>query len=382
MNFVRFKGKYVDLSTIDINENIDTYANFFSKAFGKTEEEIRKILTDYKANSFLAILEKNEENLLGLIGFEKQNLLNLRSNITLDLIDVHSDKEKLLQCGKESISLLTDYAYNTLNYKNILAEVPTCSTEELESFSGSYDYIGTRDFSYKTNNNLYDTAFFEMTPNKFNQSDLAHYVGESKILKIKYNLNLKNKMDIIKGDRVDLVIPSKTILYIENNPNWSYILANKTMFELGSSLNDMDDALCMGEAKEVVDLYSMAKSFDYYIVDKNGMPIGYVNRLNIDNNNLKTDIEINIFNKNYRGKGYGRDAYAMYIKELRRIGYVSIGDVVFDFNKSSLNMHDNMELNEYAIRSESYFAYGKYQDMHYYEVPIEYEETDRKTIIK
>ena len=62
MNFVRFKGKYVDLSTIDINENIDTYANFFSKAFGKTEEEIRKILTDYKANSFLAILEKNEEN--------------------------------------------------------------------------------------------------------------------------------------------------------------------------------------------------------------------------------------------------------------------------------------------------------------------------------
>ena len=56
-------------------------------------------------NSFLAILEKNEENLLGLIGFEKQNLLNLRSNITLDLIDVHSDKEKLLQCGKEYIFL-------------------------------------------------------------------------------------------------------------------------------------------------------------------------------------------------------------------------------------------------------------------------------------
>ena len=44
-------------------------------------------------------------------------------------------------------------------------------------------------------------------------------------------------------------------------------------------------------------------------------------------------------------------------------------------------MHDGMKLNKYAIRSESYFAYGKYQDMHCYEVPIAYEKDDVKTIL-
>ena len=79
-----------------------------------------------------------------------------------------------------------------------------------------------------------------------------------------------------------------------------------------------------------------------------------------------------LFNKTYRGKGYGIEAMNLYLNELRKAGYVSIGGVVFDFNEHSNRYTSNhIGGNLYATRKESYFANGKLNDMNYYDLQMD-----------
>ena len=368
MNYVRHKGKYVYLASLDTEKDNEKYLEF-SKMEGKTLEESKEALNKLNIDNYLGIFENDTNELIGTIGLSSIIQTNRRANMNLDLLDT-LDPDKKKKYGSEALQLLLDYAYGTLNLHSILAEVPEYNKELLSTYKDKdniFSYIGTRRFSSKNDEDLYGTILFDANPNNKEKNILIPHqevlkVGnekvDTKIMQdsIYSDIGAKNEISLVKPQ----LIGEFSKLDIDN---------------IGRALNNPKLAANMGEYKFVYNDYRVnkkAKSVDYLICNDNNIIIGFADRLHVDNNNLATDVEMILFNKTYRGKGYGIEAMNLYLNELRKAGYVSIGGVVFDFNEHSNRYTSNhIGGNLYATRKESYFANGKLNDMNYYDLQMD-----------
>lgn len=362
MNYIRGIAKHIYLASIDFESNALDYALFNKENQNKSIEQLKEELNNYSIKNYFAIIEKNTNKLVGIVGFKNLIQANQRANIDLILND-ELGKEKKLEYGKEALDGISIYAYVSMNLYNLLCEETNFDSCQMYQDAG-YEYIGTRHNTVLKENKLGDLHLFQRRPDiTFTERTIIR--KETNYI-IPASLIISELPQIVTENNVTLVRPSKL--------NWKE--KNDIRVSLGNSLNDFYDSSCMGEYKMIYNDYRLSKKmddkngFDYFILNENGKTIGYVDRLHINNKNLSTDIEINIFDKSSRKKGYGTKAYQAYVKTLRQIGYVSVGSVVFGFNESSKSLHKTLGFNKYAIRNKSYFADGKLQDMHYYEADL------------
>lgn len=366
MNFIRAKQKNISLSSIDYKGNVKDYNGFNYDTKKKNEIELEKELNDFSTKNYFAIVENETHKFVGMVGFKNLIQSNQRTNIDLILSD-ELEEEKRIEYGSEALKMISNYSFDTINLHNLL-----CEESDLKScnmyIDAGYEYIGTRHVATLEGDTLKDLHFFQKLPYFTKRKDSI--VVPKNTLTFRTNgLSISELPKIVNNLNVTLIRPEelddKTLSFVKE--------------ELGKSLNDNYDASAMGEYKTIYNDFRLNKklygtnTFDYLILDETSKPIGYVDRLHIDNKNFRTDVEINIFSSSSRNKGYGSDAYKLYVRTLRSMGYVSIGSVVFDFNKPSINMHERIGFNEYALRDESYFAFGKLNDMHYYEASFEEE---------
>lgn len=363
MNFLRNKSKNISLASIDFEKNAADYALFNEENKEKNIEKLKKELNDYSTKNYFAIIENGTKRLVGIIGFKNLIQSNQRSNIDL-ILSENIEREKRMQFGFEALNEISNYAYNAMNLYNLLVEETDFENCSMYTDAG-YEYIGSRHYCVLKNGKLSNLYLFQKIPDLVSKSNMPEK-GDC-LIPMSNLMTIKDLPEIVTGKDIMLVRPSTL-----NDQR-----KNEVKYALGRSLNDFFDSSSMGEYKMIYNDYRLNKKldnkngFDYFILNKNGEPIGYVDRLHVDDKNLKTDVEINIFDKASRNKGYGSLAYQTYINILRQIGYVSIGSVVFSFNKPSIKLHESLKFNEYALRNESYFALGKLQDMHYYEVSFE-----------
>lgn len=359
MNYLRSKKKNISLASIDFESNAMDYALFNKENQGKTIDELKEELNKYSYNNYLAILENGTNKMIGIVGFKNKIESNRRANIDLIFSD-ELEYEKKITYGKEALDGVSDYAYYSLNLYNLLCEETNLKLADMYKDAG-FEYIGARHNTILEDNKLNDLYFFQKMPKKVSTHNGLEIMPSSIITPNKLSIDALPQMSI--NGVVTLVKPSAL--------DESDIEHTKIM--LANSFNNPYDAACMGESKVIYNDFRLNKKFDdktgfdYFILDESGKPIGYVDRLHLNNKNLSTDVEINIFDSEKRGKGYGKAACEAYVDVLRKAGYVSIGSVVFGFNSPSMKLHRSTGFNEYALRDESYYALGKLQDMHYYE---------------
>lgn len=363
MNYIRSKQKNISLASIDFENNALDYAFFNKKNESKNLEDLKSELNNYSANNYFAIIENGTNKLVGIVGFKNLIQSNQRSNIDL-ILSEKLDKEKSIKYGSEALKGISDYAYDVINLHSLLCEDSDINLSSMYENAG-YQYIGTRHSCLLKEGNLKDLHFFQKLPNMALEG--KHVEGLEQFIVSPKTFKVSELPLMVKEGNITLLRPK----YLDKTQK---SIAKEL---LGKSLNNSFDAAAMGESKTLYNDYRLNKKldektgYDYIILNNDGYPIGYVDRLHVDKNNLSTDVEINIFDSESRNKGYGKEAYQTYIKVLRQIGYISIGSVVFGFNNPSIKLHEGLKFNEYALRNESYFALGKLQDMHYYEANFE-----------
>src|SRR5699024_4978861 len=109
------------------------------------------------------------------------------------------------------------------------------------------------------------------------------------------------------------------------------------------------------------------------------MPIGVLTIINIDFKNRNTECIIDIGEKEYWGKGYGKEGlkllldYAFYEMNLHRVSLR-----VFSFNDRAIRMYTKLGFQEEGNSRQSLFRDGKWHDiMQMGILQTEYFEKDR-----
>ena len=70
-----------------------------------------------------------------------------------------------------------------------------------------------------------------------------------------------------------------------------------------------------------------------------------------------------------QNKGYGTEAVQLFLDEQFKNGpFNSLVSSVFEFNLPSQKLHESIGYQEIGIRPEAYYAYGKLNNMHIYEI--------------
>lgn len=368
MNYLRHDGAYVSLKTIDKDKNAKDYLDF-KVMQGKTEEEAKEALNKLAIKDYLAIIENDTDKFVGTIGFDSIVQTNQRANISFDFSEeVNGNKAKKILYGQKAINAMTRYAFESLNLRNVLAEIPANDEVAVELFRDLdlYDYIGTRNFSKKVGDELYGTHMFEVVPDT-NEEHLL--LPENKVLVCNQEriVDLGKKKMVLNGSSFKLIDPEN---YEEDETDY-------LQERFGRSLNEQNLATDIGFYKTTFNDYRLSKKFkgpnryDYLIVHNDGKVIGYVEKLHNDPSNLATDIDVAIIDNDYKNMGIESDALKIYSDELRRIGYVSISSIGFNYSDDSLSVRKNAGFKKYANRTEAYFGFGKLQDMSYFEKPFD-----------
>lgn len=103
----------------------------------------------------------------------------------------------------------------------------------------------------------------------------------------------------------------------------------------------------------------------YIMVEKNNdIPIGIMSLINIDYKNRNAECIIDIGEKDYWGKGYGKEGmklllnYCFYEMNLHRISLK-----VFSFNDRAIHLYEKLGFNKEGAARESLFRDGKWHDI-------------------
>lgn len=371
MNYLRHDGAYVSLKTIDKDKNAKDYLDF-KVMQGKTEEEAKEALNKLAIKDYLAIIENDTNKFVGTIGFDSIVQTNQRANISFDFSEeVNGNKAKKILYGQKAINAMTRYAFESLNLRNVLAEIPANDEVAVELFRDLdlYDYIGTRNFSKKVGDELYGTHMFEVVPDT-NEEHLL--LPENKVL-------VCNQERIVDLGKMKMVLNGSSFKLIDPE-NYEEGETDYLQERFGKSLNEQNLATDIGFYKTTFNDYRLSKKFkgpnryDYLIVHNDGKVIGYVEKLHNDPSNLATDIDVAIIDNDYKNMGIESEALKIYSDELRRIGYVSISSIGFKFNgysDDSLSIRSKAGFKEYAKRTKAYFGFGRLHDMIYFEKPFD-----------
>ncbi len=328
----------------------------------KAREELNNLAV---ANAF-AIVSKDTNKMIGLIGLSNTLALNQRSDMWIKMY-TNIDIERQILQGGEAVDLLLDYCYNVMNLHSVVMTTPIFNMQAIHILSNScMEYFGTRTSSEKfSDGKYYDMAYYQCTPeiykiNKNMKSVLrkSPIITSGKTLDT-LNFDMSNMPNIISGDRITL---SK------------YEGEQEYIGQLATYLNDSRVSIPLGEYKTNWNNYRAEKQLKNvnYIITKGDKLLGYLDLFRQDFRNKTSDLAILIGDVSEQGKGYGKEALELFLQEQYKNGaFNNILSCIFEFNKPSLGLHNSIGYNPIGIRKEGYFANGKLNDMHLYEMTEE-----------
>ena len=376
MNYIRHKRNDLTLRVLDKTLNVKDYLEFEGME-GKTEQEASEKLNELATKNYLGIFVYSK--MMGIIGLKNVIQTNQRANLDLSFIK-DLDEEAKGKYTTLAIKQYTEYAYNFLNLHNILLELPEDDLLSDWIISGweSFDtlctatLIGKRNFSVlnKNKSGLIGTKLIEILnrPCYYDEIDEYHkndiIVPDEKIL---------YKKNVIDGDRITLIDPCE---YLAQTPKDKKEKVRQELINMfGKAFNEQTLATELGYYKMTFNDYRLNRKiesyddnrFEYLILSSTGEVIGCVYNWRNDFQNRSVDIDAAITNEGFRYRGLESEALMLYSNELKRRGYISIASYGFDYSKESLEIRKNAGFEKYATRHDSYFAYGKLQDMVMYE---------------
>jgi len=336
-------------------------------------EKAKAELNDLAVKNAFAVVSKNNNKMIGLIGLSNTLALNLRSDMWVKMY-TNIDYERQVFLGAEAVNLLLEYCYDVMNLHSIVMRTPSFNIQAIDIMNHSYmEYYGSRTSSEKySDDKYYDTLYYQCTPSIYSRkkevsvtsNNTPIYITDGKILDIANN-DMSNMSSIIKGDRITLEKYAGQKEYIE---------------QLATYLNDSRVSIPLGEYKTNWNDYRAEKQLQNvdYVITKDDRLLGYINLFRKDLRNKTADLEILIGDVEQQHQGYGREALDLFLQEQYQNGaFNNLLSCIFEFNEASVNLHKSLGYHIIGTRCEGYFANGKLNDMHLYEMT---EEIQKKKI--
>lgn len=370
--YKKIDGDFVYLASINLND-ADKYMEWvncssdnaqivFGGYTGKTiesEEQAREQLNDMAVKNVFAIIDKSTNQFIGLTGFSNTQAMNQRSGIWIKM-DTNLDYEKQVAQGAEALDFMLEYGFDIMNLNSIVMDVPVFNQQALDICNASQmNFMAERHASSKfSDDKFYNTVSFQCSKNLYGRkTDIS-------------DLILDRSGKTITGLAVDESNLGK-VLNGENITLSKYQGQEDYVPRMASFLNDPLVSIPLGEYKTNWNDYRAKKQLESvdYVIEKDGILIGYVNLFRKDMYNRTADLEIMIGDRSQQRKGYGTEAMELLLAEEYQNGpFNSLVSNVFEFNEASHKLHEDVGYQKIGVRNQGYYAYGKLNDMHTYEM--------------
>lgn len=321
-------------------------------------EDARNELNDMAVKNVFAVVDKNTNQFIGLTGFINTQAMNQRSHMWIKMspeIDYDSQVSK----GAQVTDLMLEYAFDIMNLHSIVVDVPAFNKQTLDICSNSQlQFMSERKHASRMGDNLYSTISFQCTKPLYGTKHFPTQLSFSNDVRSIHDMAVDeaNLQKVLKGNRIVL---SK------------YAGQEEYIPRMASFLNNPRVSIPLGEYKTNWNDYRAKKQLESvdYVIEKDGNIIGYINLFRKDLHNKTADLEVMIGDRSEQNKGYGTEAMRLFLDEQFSNGpYNSLVSNVFEFNLPSKKLHEAVGYHEIGVRSEAYYAYGKLNDMHIYEI--------------
>lgn len=321
-------------------------------------EDARNELNDMAVEDVFAVISKDTNQFIGLTGFANTQAMNQRSHMWIKM-SPELDYSSAVSKGAQAVNLMLEYAFDIMNLHSIVVNVPAFNKQTLDICCHSQLlFMSERKHASRMEDDLYSTISFQCTkpfygiksvPTELNFSNDTRSVLDMAV-------NEENLQKVLKGNHVVL---SK------------YEGQEEYITRMASFLNDPDVSIPLGEYKTNWNDYLAKERLESvdYIIEKDDNIIGYINLFRKDLYNKTADLEVMIGDRSEQNKGYGTEAMQLFLDEQFSNGpYNSLVSNVFEFNLPSKKLHEAVGYHEIGVRPEAYYAYGKLNDMHTYEI--------------
>ncbi len=179
--YPKLMGKRVYLSPIclDNTELMETYTRWLNDAavsdnlgiswLAYTPEKEKEALEEMTRNGYgFAIVCKNGEGLLGFADLHDLNLTSRNAQCGLFIGDAHNRSKGY---GSESLALLLDFAFNTLNLNNVMLKLYAFNQDAYRCYEKlGFKEIGRRRQSYFIGGQYHDEIFMDILAHEFKAS--------------------------------------------------------------------------------------------------------------------------------------------------------------------------------------------------------------------
>lgn len=149
------------LYSIENNEEfweVSTTQTPYSKAILKNYLE-NAHLDIYEAKQLRLVIENNNGNLVGLVDLFDYNPQHFRAGIGILILSDYQRKGYAL----ETLRLIENYAFSTLNLKQLFANINVQNKGSIQLFEKSgYEHVGTRKNWMYYNGTFSDVAFYQL----------------------------------------------------------------------------------------------------------------------------------------------------------------------------------------------------------------------------
>lgn len=174
--FEKIKGERLYLSPMNI-EDVEIYTKWMN------DKEVTENLGSYIRNFPIkvekdwlekedngynfAIIKRENNELIGNISLT--NLDHINQTATLGIF-IGEKENRNKGYGKESIKLILDYGFNTLNLNNIMLTVYSFNQRAINTYKKiGFKQIGNRRNSIYRDNQIYDEIYMDILKNEFNE---------------------------------------------------------------------------------------------------------------------------------------------------------------------------------------------------------------------
>lgn len=321
-------------------------------------EDARNELNDMAVKNVFAIVDKDTNQFIGLTGFSNTQAMNQRSHMWVKM-SPEIDYDSQIFKGVQATDLMLEYAFDVMNLHSIVVDVPAFNKQALDICSNSQlRFMSERKHASRMGDNLYSTISFQCTKPLYGTKKFSTRLNFSNDTRSIQDMAVDeaNLQKVLKGKRVVL---SK------------YAGQEEYISRMARFLNDPSVSIPLGEYKTNWNEYRAKKQLESvdYLIEKDDNIIGYINLFRKDFYNKTADLEVMIGDRNEQNKGYGTEAMQLFLGEQFSNGpYNSLVSNIFEFNLPSKKLHEAVGYHEIGVRPEAYYAYGRLNDMHTYEI--------------
>lgn len=126
------------------------------------------------------------------------------------------------------------------------------------------------------------------------------------------------------------------------------------------------DVFTLADTESFINSIAESTTSKSYIIEeiKSGKPIGITSLINIDFANRNAECIIDIGDKNYWSKGFGREAFQLLIEfAFKELNLHKVVLRVFSFNERAINLYQKLGFDEEGRLKEQLYRNGAWHDV-------------------